>query len=40
MTGTAWKCFRCDLTFKEEFHAVLHKDILNHESRPIKIALA
>ncbi|HXW02540.1 MAG TPA: hypothetical protein VD828_04125 [Candidatus Nitrosotenuis sp.] len=40
MTTTAWKCYRCDLTFKEESHATLHKNICNHESRQIKIALA
>lgn len=40
MTTTAWKCYRCDLTFKEETVATLHKDICNHESRQIRIAVA
>lgn len=40
MTTTAWKCYRCDLTFKEETVATLHKDICNHESRQIRIAMA
>ncbi len=33
----AWKCYRCDLTFREESHAILHKDISNHRSQEIKI---
>ncbi|MEM4391240.1 MAG: hypothetical protein QXG67_00430 [Candidatus Nitrosotenuis sp.] len=40
MTTTAWKCFRCDLTFKDAGIATLHRDICNHESRPIRIAVA
>ena len=26
----SWKCYRCDLTFKQEQHAVIHHDITNH----------
>ncbi|CAE6489085.1 MAG: hypothetical protein QXE84_00245 [Candidatus Nitrosotenuis sp.] len=40
MTTTAWKCYRCDLTFKDELIVTLHKNICNHESRQIKIAVA
>ncbi|MFY9301539.1 MAG: hypothetical protein WAO91_10170 [Candidatus Nitrosotenuis sp.] len=40
MTTTAWKCYRCDLTFREESVAGLHKSICNHESRQIRIAVA
>ena len=39
MSTTVWKCFRCELTFKEESHAILHKDIVNHSSRPIDVPL-
>ncbi len=40
MSSKAWKCYRCDLTFKEESHAILHKDLENHSTRTIKIAMA
>ncbi|HSA98540.1 MAG TPA: hypothetical protein VLF17_05630 [Candidatus Nitrosotenuis sp.] len=40
MTTTAWKCYRCDLTFKQETYANLHKDICKHESRQIQVAMA
>lgn len=40
MSATAWKCFRCDLTFKEKSHANMHKDLENHSPRAIKIAAA
>ncbi len=40
MSATAWKCFRCDLTFKEESHAILHEDLENHSTRIIKMAMA
>lgn len=36
----AWKCYRCDLTFKEASHALLHKDILGHSARQIDIIAA
>lgn len=40
MTATAWKCYRCDLTFKDLGIAALHKNISKHESRQIRIAVA
>ncbi len=40
MSSKAWKCYRCDLTFKEESHAILHKDLENHSTRMIKMAMA
>ncbi|HXV50787.1 MAG TPA: hypothetical protein VD689_01515 [Nitrosopumilaceae archaeon] len=40
MTATAWKCYRCELIFKEEDHAEIHKKISNHPSQKIKIAMA
>jgi len=26
----SWKCYRCDLTFKQELYANIHQDITNH----------
>lgn len=40
MTSSAWKCFRCDLTFKEEGHAKLHQDISKHSVRTVKVITA
>jgi hypothetical protein len=40
MSSLAWKCFRCDLTFKEEDHAKLHQDISNHSVRSVKAITA
>ena len=40
MSSTAWKCFRCDLTFKEENHAKLHEEISKHSVRSVKIITA
>lgn len=39
MTIIAWKCYRCDLTFTKESHAILHKDIENHSPTEIQISL-
>lgn len=33
----AWKCYRCNLTFTEESHVVMHKDIENHPLQKIKL---
>ena len=38
--SSAWKCFRCDLTFKEEDHAKLHEEISQHSVRSVKIITA
>jgi len=40
MSKTAWKCYRCDLIFREESHAVLHKDLANHFARKIELIVA
>ena len=40
MSNIAWKCFRCDLTFKEQTHAELHQDISNHNPRTIKLGFS
>jgi hypothetical protein len=36
MSALGWKCYRCDLTFKQESHALIHKDITNHPAREIE----
>jgi len=30
MTEEVWKCFRCNLIFKDKDHAKLHEDITKH----------
>ncbi|KAG0511595.1 MAG: hypothetical protein NPMRD1_130026 [Nitrosopumilales archaeon] len=37
MSLEAWKCFRCNLTFKEEPHAKLHEEISSHSVSSVKI---
>ncbi|MEE8178494.1 MAG: hypothetical protein V3T63_00785 [Nitrosopumilaceae archaeon] len=37
MSLEAWKCFRCNLTFKEEPHAKLHEEISSHSVSFVKI---
>jgi len=37
MSTMAWKCYRCDLTFKDKSHVRLHKDISNHSARQISL---
>jgi len=36
MSALGWKCYRCDLTFKQESHALIHKDITNHTAQEIE----
>ena len=40
MSEIAWKCFRCNLSFKEEEVANLHKQISNHSVSKIKTITA
>jgi len=40
MSTIAWKCYRCNLTFKHESHAILHKDISKHSARQIQLISA
>jgi len=37
MSMTAWKCYRCNLTFKEESHVAMHKEISRHDARQVEI---
>ena len=36
MSETAWKCFRCNLTFKSEDVAKIHKKISTHSVTKVK----
>ena len=40
MNSKAWKCYRCNLIFREESHALLHKDITNHLASEIGLVVA
>jgi len=33
----AWKCYRCDLVFREESQVIIHKDILKHPIQQIEL---
>jgi len=37
MSIIAWKCYRCDLIFRDEFQVIVHKDISKHPVRPIEL---
>ncbi len=37
MNTIAWKCYRCDLTFKEKSHVRIHQDLSNHPVRQIEL---
>jgi hypothetical protein len=38
MSMTAWKCYQCNLTFKDASHVVMHKEISHHDARKVEIA--
>ncbi|WP_297591777.1 hypothetical protein [Nitrosopumilus sp.] len=40
MTEAIWKCFRCNLTFKEKELAEVHKKISNHSITKVKVLVA
>jgi hypothetical protein len=40
MNTAAWKCYRCNLIFREESHGILHKEISNHNINKIGMVLA
>jgi len=33
----AWKCYRCDLVFREESQVIIHKDISKHPIQQIEL---
>jgi len=37
VSAKAWKCYRCNLTFTDEDHAVLHEDLSRHKVREIEM---
>jgi len=37
MMAIAWKCYRCDLTFKEKSIVLIHKDISKHPVQQIEL---
>ena len=40
MSIIAWKCYRCDLTFRNESQVIVHKDISRHPVRQIELISA
>ena len=40
MPGKMWKCFRCDLSFKDEEHAKIHNEITSHDISVTKSIIA
>jgi hypothetical protein len=40
MSELVWKCFRCNLSFKDENVATLHKNISNHSVKKVKAITA
>ncbi|HSB50748.1 MAG TPA: hypothetical protein VLC72_05420 [Nitrosopumilaceae archaeon] len=36
MSEVAWKCFRCNLTFKDENLAKMHREISKHSVSKVK----
>ncbi len=36
VSSEEWKCYRCNLTFKEEPHAKLHEEISSHSVSTVK----
>ena len=40
MSEIVWKCFRCNLTFKDENLAEIHKQISKHSTTKVKTLVA
>ena len=40
MTELIWKCFRCNLSFKDDNLAEIHKKISNHSVTKVKTIVA
>ena len=40
MSEVVWKCFRCNLAFKDEQLADMHKQIANHSVTKVKAITA
>jgi hypothetical protein len=37
MNSIAWKCYRCDLTFREKPTAKIHNELSKHPVRKIEL---
>ena len=40
MSDMVWKCFRCNLSFKDKNLAEMHKEISNHSITKVKTLVA
>ena len=40
MSEMVWKCFRCNLSFKDEYLAEMHKKISEHSVTKVKSIVA
>ncbi len=40
VSSKAWKCYRCNLIFTEESHALLHEDLSSHSVREVQMIKA
>ena len=40
MYEVSWKCYRCNLSFKDEYVAKIHKQISNHSVSKERIQIA
>ncbi len=40
MSDTVWKCFRCNLSFKDENLSEMHKQISKHSITKVKAIVA
>ncbi len=37
MSARAWKCYRCNLIFRDEMSAQIHKDLSGHSTTSAEI---
>ena len=40
MAYALWKCYRCDLAFKDEAHAKMHAEISGHSPTKVRMVAA
>ena len=40
VSETSWKCFRCNLSFREKEHARMHQEISSHAVTKVKAVAA
>ena len=34
----AWKCYRCNLVFKDQSHVIMHDEVSRHDAIEVKLA--